>query len=597
MRVLPAFFIAAVIYAQTAIATTGTNEDSQSPEWAVAYDWLCSHGIQTVPANLKKSDEQLQDVIIFEDRRQMCFVIVLKKEHWDDVENPVVAYSTESSVRSNPPLTRYLTQLREQLHKRHRKDTTTPQQFPYKPKATAIAPLLGKLQWGQYAPYNYLAPTLLRNNKKAIIGCVPLAIAMVMNYHKWPLQGESHVYYKPDNTTYSMDYTKCKPQWDEYRSAYTSYDTLAARNLSHLLVSIAMAVDATFYENATSAQMSQVKHTLCNNLRYSGKLALRRNGLTMAECMAILYREMDAGRPTIVTDQGHCFVCDGYDGDFLHFNFGWYGSCNGYYRLHLSQSTEETIDSLQWLTNIIFGIEPEKTKKCEVILSKAGTLNEQLTVDEKENVTELVIKGPLNSSDIKLIRKMAGAEDSTYFDSWWGGSLRHLDLSEATIVNDKKPYLIQKATGSWWYVDGATKRRTEWHFSNMDLRQWRDFKSKLGVEHDGFVYSRSDDDRYWMNYYCQKNVIGEYMFADCSSLQDIQLPLSTKSIGNWAFLRCSSLQTMYVPPKVSEIGKKPFQDCLSLERVEVPSGVQTHRDGTAVNCSPFLKGIIRYKHK
>ena len=130
----------------------------------------------------------------------------------------------------------------------------------------------------------------------------------------------------------------------------------------------------------------------------------------------------------------------------------------------------------------------------------------------------------------------------------------------------------------------------------MNLPQWRDFKSKLGVEHDGFVYSRSDDNRYWMNFFCQKNVIGERMFADCSSLQDIQLPLSTKSIGSYAFIRCSSLQTMHVPPKVSEMGNKPFQDCLSLEKVEVPRGVQTHRDGTAANCSPVLKGIIRYKH-
>lgn len=596
MRLLPALFIAAVISAQTATATTGTNEDSHSTEWAVAYDWLCCHGMTTIPSDLKESDEQLQDVIIFEDRRKTCFVIVLKEKHWDDVENPVVAYSTESSVRTNSVLTRFLRQLKEQLHERHRKATATPRQLPYKPKGTAVAPLLGNLQWGQYAPYNHLAPTLLRHNKKAIIGCLPLAMAMVMNYHKWPQEGQSHVYYQPDQATYRMDFTQCKPQWDRYQKSYSRNDSVEANNLSQLLVAIGLAVDASFEEGSTNVKTMQIKHTLCNNLRYSGKLALRHNGLTMAECMAILYREMDAGRPAIVTDQGHGFVCDGYDGDFLHFNFGWYGLCNGYYRLHLGKSSEETTDSLSWLTNVIFGIEPEKTKKCEVALSKAGSLNSQLTEDEKENTTELIIKGPLNSSDIKLIRKMAGAEDSAYFDSWWGGSLRHLDLTEATIVNDKKPYLIQKATGSWWYVDGTTKRRTDWNFNNMNLPQWRDFKSKLGVEHDGFVYSRSDDDRYWMSFFCQKNVIGERMFADCSSLQDIQLPLSTKSIGSYAFIRCSSLQTMHVPPKVSEMGNKPFQDCLSLEKVEVPRGVQTHRDGTAANCSPVLKGIIRYKH-
>jgi hypothetical protein len=31
---------------------------------------------------------------------------------------------------------------------------------------------------------------------------------------------------------------------------------------------------------------------------------------------------------------GHAFVCDGYQGDNFHFNFGWSGSANGYYTLY-----------------------------------------------------------------------------------------------------------------------------------------------------------------------------------------------------------------------------------------------------------------------
>jgi hypothetical protein len=31
---------------------------------------------------------------------------------------------------------------------------------------------------------------------------------------------------------------------------------------------------------------------------------------------------------------GHSFVCDGYQGDYFHFNWGWGGACDGYYYLH-----------------------------------------------------------------------------------------------------------------------------------------------------------------------------------------------------------------------------------------------------------------------
>lgn len=587
-------FFCFLCFIVAATLQTAADNDDYLAEQRVAAEWLAAHGLSGLSESVDFQVAPLEDVIVFTARRQRAFVVVLRQALWAFAESPVMAYSTDSYININgKPIQHFLEQLHLQLTARQQ-GAPASLPLPYLPKNEAIAPLLGDLAWGQYSPYNVLAPTMLQSQKKAIIGCVPLAIAMVMSYHKWPHQGESHVYYQPDNTTYSMDYTKCKPQWDEYRSTYTSHDTLEARNLSHLLVSIAMAVDATFSENATSAQMSQVKHTMCNNFRYSGKLALRRDSLTTPVCLALLYRDLDARRPVLVTDNGHAFVCDGYEGSFLHFNFGWHGNSNGFYRMSLGNSVTNVTDTLTWLTTIIYGIQPEQPLRREVTVRKAGTLSEALSTEEKESVTELIVKGPVNSTDICLLRKMSGAPDFNAFTSWQGGSLRHLDLSDATIVNDKHPYRTEKATGSWWYVDGDTGRRTTWDFAKMTKNKWLSFKRTMGTDHEGMFYSYTDDDRYWSNYYCQKNIVGSRMFANCSSLHDINLPKGTREVGNYAFAGCSSLQEIRLPEKVEKVGRMPFSHCTALEKILIPNTAEMDKQGTAEDCSPVMKSVTIY---
>ena len=52
--------------------------------------------------------------------------------------------------------------------------------------------------------------------------------------------------------------------------------------------------------------------------------------------LTLLKTELNAGRPMLYRGQsdggGHAFICDGYDpNDYLHFNWGWSGFCDGYY--------------------------------------------------------------------------------------------------------------------------------------------------------------------------------------------------------------------------------------------------------------------------
>lgn len=47
---------------------------------------------------------------------------------------------------------------------------------------------------------------------------------------------------------------------------------------------------------------------------------------------SLIYLDLDNERPVIIGGGGHAYVCDGFDGDYVHYNFGWEGLYNGYYR-------------------------------------------------------------------------------------------------------------------------------------------------------------------------------------------------------------------------------------------------------------------------
>ena len=55
---------------------------------------------------------------------------------------------------------------------------------------------------------------------------------------------------------------------------------------------------------------------------------------------------------------GHAFICDGYQGtDYFHFNWGWSGSNDGYYRLSLLDPSSYDFSYSQ---GAVFGVQPEK---------------------------------------------------------------------------------------------------------------------------------------------------------------------------------------------------------------------------------------------
>jgi hypothetical protein len=68
--------------------------------------------------------------------------------------------------------------------------------------------------------------------------------------------------------------------------------------------------------------------------------------------------------------------------------------------------------------------------------------------------------------------------------------------------------------------------------------------------------------------------IGDYAFAECSSLTSIAIPQGVANIGGCAFGWCSSLTNITLPESLIKIGDEAFWACDSLTSITIPEGVE-----------------------
>ncbi len=84
--------------------------------------------------------------------------------------------------------------------------------------------------------------------------------------------------------------------------------------------------------------------------------------------------------------------------------------------------------------------------------------------------------------------------------------------------------------------------------------------------------------------------IGLYAFGQCTSLIHINFPLNLSKIEEGAFANCKNLKTAVFPEKLQSIGINAFGSCLSLEEVVIPGSV-IEIGGSAFQSCNSLKSV------
>ena len=83
--------------------------------------------------------------------------------------------------------------------------------------------------------------------------------------------------------------------------------------------------------------------------------------------------------------------------------------------------------------------------------------------------------------------------------------------------------------------------------------------------------------------------IGDYAFADCTNLSNIEIPNTVTSIGDHAFRYCKSLTCIEIPNNVTNIGEGSFLACGNLTNIVVDIGNPIY--DSRENCNAIIKPV------
>ena len=225
------------------------------------------------------------------------------------------------------------------------------------------------ISWGQDQPFNRYAPNYSYGGRRypTVAGCVATGISTVLRWHKWPLKARGSVSYYWKNQYMSLNFEGNGPEnapydWSQMPAAVDSrgndratgrqVTTTQADNIGRLLRDVAYAVEMDYNPasaGGSGAFVYKAPKVLVNNFGYKKGLSfLERNRYTQAAWLKEVHDEMRDYGPVVYagfsTGGGHCFVLDGYASNgYVHVDWGWNGSSNGWHLLNVLQPGSEGI--------------------------------------------------------------------------------------------------------------------------------------------------------------------------------------------------------------------------------------------------------------
>ena len=175
-------------------------------------------------------------------------------------------------------------------------------------------------------------------------------------------------------------------------------------------------------------------------------------------------------------------------------------------------------------------------------LDEAGTLREKCVDLDVQEITNLIVSGPVNSEDLAYIRSKAGRM----------ANLQSVDLSGITLVADGGCY----STVLESYRDvGFSEAATKWYLSTEE-------KEEVSSSSNGLGGGNSVTKIYTMD-------LGG-LFADMKTLKRVVLPEGLPRVGKY-LCSYSSVVSITVPQTVESVGEKAFRGCTKLVYHNIPA--------------------------
>lgn len=311
-------------------------------------------------------------------------------------------------------------------------------------------PYLVSSKWGQLAPYNEFCPTAW--NKKMETGCVATAMAQIMYYHKHPQKGTGSHSYVWNNQTLSADFGNTEYHLDQLKDTYSRTDTPEndRKLIGTLMYHCGVSVDMNYLqEGGGDSEISGYPFSAYFGYSDSYYWINPSDFDDEESLMAKIYDELSHGRPLLAGGSnwhyGHAYVCDGYDtGDYLHYNIGWEGNSDGYYKgVIVEVEGDDPYSTGQYLA----GLRP-RTESVEIngLLYEVNG-NEAFLVGTQGSTTKVVIPEVVTyqgqSLNVKNVSRKAFRNNSKITSVTIPGSVTALHDSLFVGCTNLKEVVIQ----------------------------------------------------------------------------------------------------------------------------------------------------------
>ncbi|MBR1793438.1 MAG: C10 family peptidase [Bacteroidales bacterium] len=210
----------------------------------------------------------------------------------------------------------------------------------------SVSPLISSA-WDQNDYYNNHCPINRASGNRYSAGCVAVAMGQIMRYWEHPKAGlREHSYKDALSGWQSADFRQANYKWSRMPDRLSAASSSAQVDaVATLLFHCGVAVDMEYAQEGSGAYINSfgngslpcAEHAFPRYFDYKSSIqSAYREDYTLSEWRKILKDELQSGRPVLYGARsnevgGHAFVCDGFSGDYFHFNWGWSGSYDGYY--------------------------------------------------------------------------------------------------------------------------------------------------------------------------------------------------------------------------------------------------------------------------
>lgn len=519
----------------------------------------------------------------------------------DDAAPAVLGYS-QGDVPSavNPAFAWWLDAmdkvLAEAARQGRRMATVKPDPDKFKPE---VEPLC-VTEWGQEAPYNNMCP-IVSGEERCLTGCVATSIGQVLYYHKGPAHGYGRrtIYfpqYDPNGTAIYVDFDNQVFDWGDMLPSYKDgYTTTQADAVASLMRALGVAVNMNYGGGASGAYHTDAADGLKVYLGIEGARRVDRSAYTDTEWMNLLFDQLSNGLPVVyggadVSMGGHSFVLDGYDSEgMMHINWGWYGEYNGYFDLSMLAVRGYVFSVGQDAIVDIAVDEAGERVKGDFKLDAPGTLAQKVDQGKLYDYDVLRVAGPVNGDDIRLIRQMAGRDDT---GGRTEGRLRELDMADAEIVSGGGAYLVEDGK-SHFTADGELGYKMFYGCSFADVK----LPSTATAFGDGVLamctrlaaaeVAQPEDGAFIVDGDIIYNHDMTGLIAVLPSFGgNIKVEKGVTTLHDYAFAGCNHLKNVTLASTVQTIGRECFNDCIGLESIKTYSKTVPRLTGADV-----FKGI------